>query len=196
MESVLIAVGSTRRPKIQAVRQALDELTPLLCGSAEFEIAAVDVPSGVRPTPLSREEMMAGARNRAEALARIAREQGRPWLYFLGLEGGLDVVHESGTRLVFLQNWAYVADTSGRGAFGQSGALALPESLASRVVDEGVDLAEAIDAFAQKRGVRDSEGAWGVLTKGLITREDAVRVSVTSALAAFFASRDGSGSSH
>jgi len=196
MESVLIAVGSTRRPKIQAVRQALDELTPLLCGSAEFEIAAVDVPSGVRPTPLSREEMMAGARNRAEALARIAREQGRPWLYFLGLEGGLDVVHESGTRLVFLQNWAYVADGLGHGAFGQSGALALPEALASRVVDEGVDLAEAIDAFAQKRGVRDSEGAWGVLTKGLITREDAVRVSVTSALAAFFASRDGSGSSH
>ena len=35
---------------------------------------------------------MAGARNRAEVLANLARERKEPWAYFVGLEGGLDVI--------------------------------------------------------------------------------------------------------
>jgi inosine/xanthosine triphosphatase len=186
MEKFIIAVGSTRRPKINAVREALDAIAPCLDGNAQFEVAGIEVPSGVRHTPLSREAMMTGARQRAEALLRMAREKGEPWKYFVGLEGGLDVVEGSGTRWVFLENWAYIADASGRGAFGQSGSILVPEPLAVRVVDEGVELAEAIDAFAGGCGIRDAQGAWGVLTRNLITRQDAFRVAVVNAFAPFF----------
>lgn len=185
MNTIIVAVGSTRRPKLDAVREALAILGPSLDGNAQFDIAGVEVSSGVRHTPLSREEIMAGARQRAEALLRIAREKGEPWQYFVGLEGGVDVVRERGARCVFLENWAYVADRSGRGAFGQSGAVLLPEPLVKRVVDEGIELSEAIDAFAGGRGIRDAQGAWGVLTRNLITRQDAIRVSVISAFAPF-----------
>jgi hypothetical protein len=51
---------------------------------------------------------MRGARQRAEALKIIAREEGKPWNYFVGLEGGLDSVMEDGQRRVFLESWAYV----------------------------------------------------------------------------------------
>jgi len=188
MERFTVAVGSLRRPKLDAVRDALDALVPRFYGSAQYDVVAVDVPSGVRHTPLSREETMAGARSRTEALARMARDNREPWKYLIGLEGGLDVVHQSGARLVFLENWAYVADASGRGAFGQSGAVLLPEALAHRVVDGGVELAEAIDAFAGDQGIRDAQGAWGVLTRDLITRRDAIRISVINAFSALFAS--------
>ncbi|HXX18469.1 MAG TPA: inosine/xanthosine triphosphatase [Candidatus Acidoferrum sp.] len=184
MEKLIVAVGSARRPKLDAVREALDLIVPRFHGAAQFEIAAVDVPSGVRHTPLSREETMAGARQRAEAVARIGRERREPWQYFIGLEGGLDLVHQSGSRWVFLENWAYVADASGRGAFGQSGAVLLPEPLVQQVVDRGVELAEAIDDFAQGQGIRDAQGAWGVLTRDIVTRRDAIRISVVSAFAA------------
>ena len=107
---------------------------------------------------------MAGARARAEALARIARDAGERWNYFVGLEGGLEVILESSQRHVFLENWAYVRDASGRGSFGQSGMVPLPEALAHEVVDRGVELSVAIDAFAGRHGIRDAEGAWGVLT--------------------------------
>ena len=183
--TIIIAVGSLRRPKLDAVREALETLRPRLNEGARFEVVGVDVPSGVRHTPLTREEIMSGARQRVEALLRIARERNESWHYFVGLEGGLDVVHERGTRTVFLQNWAYVADRTGRSAFGQSGAIALPEPLARRVVDEGIELAEAIDAFAGAQGVRDAQGAWGVLTGNVITRQDAVRISVINAFAPF-----------
>jgi non-canonical (house-cleaning) NTP pyrophosphatase len=62
----------------------------------------------------------------------------------------------------------------------------LPEALAKMVVDEGVELSEAIDAFAGGRGIRDAQGAWGVLSRNLITRQDAFRVAVISAFAPFF----------
>jgi inosine/xanthosine triphosphatase len=190
MEKIIVAVGSTRRPKLEAVREALAILGPSLQENAQFDIAGVEVPSGVRHTPLSRESLMAGARQRAEALVQIARERNEPWKYFVGLEGGIDVlrenVRENGARHVFLESWAYVTDGVGRGAFGQSGAVLLPEPLARAVVDQGVELSDAIDAFAGSRGIRDAQGAWGILTHNMITRQDAFRVAVISAFAPFF----------
>src|SRR4029077_4320512 len=119
-------------------------------------------------------------------LLQIAREKNEPWKYFVGLEGGVDVLHENGVRQVFLESWAYVTDSSGRGAFGQSGAEAVPEPLAIRVVDEGVELAEAIDTFAGGHVIRDAQCAWGVITRDLITRQDAFRVALINAFAPFY----------
>jgi non-canonical (house-cleaning) NTP pyrophosphatase len=155
---------------------------------------------------------MAGARQRAEAVSRIARERNEPWRYFVGLEGGLDILYvqensgghdftraetrasskgsgasapEGKQRLVFLENYAYVTDGS-RGAYGQSGSILIPPALAVEVVDKGVELGVAIDAFAGGQGIRDAQGAWGVFTKNLITRQDAFRVAVINAFAPFF----------
>lgn len=212
---IYIAVGSQRRPKLNAVWEAVTVFGPQLDPDARFEVVGVEVDSGIGHTPLSREETMTGARQRAEALLRIAREKNEPWEYFAGLEGGLDVVvgqtpvvseaepsrsvpkdARSATesnpidgpsaRLVFLENWAYVCDRTGRGAFGKSGGILLPEPLAARVVDEEVELSVAIDEYAGGRGIRDAQGAWGVLTRNMITRQDAFRTAVINAFAPFY----------
>src|ERR1700683_2962691 len=134
MEAIQVAVASRRRPKVEALREALDLFGMALDPQAQFEVVAETANSGVRDTPLSREEMMEGARHRAEALVARAREGRKPWQYFVGLEGGVDVMQEHGRRMVFLQNWAYVTDGAGRGFYGQSGGILLPEELARRVV--------------------------------------------------------------
>ena len=186
MKKIIVAVGSTRRPKLNAVWEALKVFGPVLDSDAQFDLASVEASSGVRHTPLTRDEIMTGARNRVEALMRMARAKNEPWEYFVGLEGGFDVVRNGAARLVFLQNWAYVADANGRAAFGQSGALAVPEQLARPVVEDGVELSQAIDAFARGRGIRDAQGTWGILTRNMITRQDAFRVAVINAFAPFF----------
>lgn len=186
VHKIIVAVGSTRHPKLNAVREALTVFGPMLDANAQFEVLGVDVPSGVSHTPASRQELMAGARFRAEALVKLARERGEPWNYFVGLEGGLDVVEENGKRLVFLQSWAYVSDGMSSGAFGQSGAVQMPEPLAKEVIERGTELSVAIDAYAGELGIRDAQGAWGVLTQNLITRQEAFRVAVVSAFAPFF----------
>jgi non-canonical (house-cleaning) NTP pyrophosphatase len=186
-EKITVAVGSTRRPKLEAVREALDVIAPRLGAKSLFDVVGVEVPSGVRHTPLSREDIMTGARQRAEALLGIAREKNKPWKYFMGLEGGLDVVRERGARWVFLENWAYVTDGAGRASFGRSGAILIPEPLVKSVVDDGIELSEAIDAFAGGQGIRDAQGAWGVLTDNLVTRQDSFRIAIVNAFAPFFA---------
>jgi inosine/xanthosine triphosphatase len=186
MKIVPVVVGSTRRPKVNAVVEALTQVRTVFPDVPHFEVNAVEVPSGVAGTPLSREAMMNGARQRAEALVALGQASHESWKYFIGLEGGLEVVHVPQGRLVFLENWAYVSDGEGHGSFGQSGAVLLPEALARTVVDDGVELSDAIDAFAGGRGIRDAQGAWGILTSNLVTRQEAFRVAVINAFSPFF----------
>jgi inosine/xanthosine triphosphatase len=186
VDKIIVAVGSARRPKLNAVREALAIFGPILDSNAQFEVVGQEVPSGVSHTPISRAELMAGARFRARELAKLAQERGESWKYFVGLEGGLDVVEENGGRLVFLQSWAYVLDETGRGAYGQSGAVQMPNALAAEVIERGTELSIAIDVYAGEQGIRDAQGAWGVLTQNLITRQEAFRVAVVSAFAPFF----------
>ena len=221
MKKVIVAVGSKRLPKLNAVWEALNVVGPTLDPEAQFELVAEDAESGVPHTPLSRAEMMEGARRRAEALVGKARREKLAWAYCIGLEGGLEVVEvpqegrlgrpaeetqrieglaavgerqnargkagavRSTSRLVFLQNWAYVTDGA-RSAFGQSGSILIPDALAVKVVDEGIELAQAIDAFAGGKGIRDAQGAWGVFTRNMITRQDAFRIAVINAFAPFY----------
>jgi non-canonical (house-cleaning) NTP pyrophosphatase len=128
---------------------------------------------------------MLGARQRAEALVRLAPEKAETWRYFVGLEGGLDVIEEEGGRRVLLESWAYASD--GRnGHYGRSGGVEVPEALAREVLEKGVELSAAIDRFAGQVGIRDAQGAWGVLSNGLISRTEAFRVAVIAAFAPFY----------
>jgi len=188
MENVnplVIAVGSSRRPKLEAVREAMDDIGSLLAGDRPIEIVPVEVASGVNHTPTSRVELMRGARHRADALRTIAERTGAPWDYFLGLEGGLDALPEDGGDRVFLESWAYASDGV-RGHFGRSGALELPPVLAVEVLERGTELSVAIDRFAGVEGIRDAQGAWGVLSSGKISRKEAFRVAVLAAFAPFY----------
>jgi inosine/xanthosine triphosphatase len=196
----IIAVGSKRGPKLNAVSEALAAFSAALAPEAQFEVLGVEVESGVSHTPASREELMRGARQRAEALVQLASTSGDTWHYFVGLEGGLDVIHEgaspdellrhsafkqNGRRRVFLESWAYVTDGA-QGYYGRSGGIELPEALAHEVLENGVELSVAIDKFAGAVGIRDAQGAWGVLSNNFITRQEAFRVAVVAAFAPFY----------
>jgi len=180
-----IAVGSTRRPKLSAVAEATTSFKGMLAPEMSLEIQGYEVESGVGHTPSSREELMRGARQRAEALVERLRATGESADYFVGLEGGLDVAEENGNRCVLLESWAYVTDGK-RGHFGCSGSIELPEALAEEVLSNGTELSEAIDRFAGAVGIRDAQGAWGVLSGNLISRQEAFRVAVVAAFAPFY----------
>jgi len=186
MKTIFVAVGSARAPKLTAVARALDSLGPLLDAEAQFEVVGVSVPSGVAHTPLSRAELMAGASGRCAALRKMAAHDGKPWEYFVGLEGGISVEIRDGMRLAFVENWACVADNTGHRSYGHSGGILLPQELAVEVIDRGTELAKAIDAYADGHGIRDAQGTWGVLTRDLVDRQDSFRLAVINAFAPFY----------
>jgi inosine/xanthosine triphosphatase len=185
MDNRTIAVGSARRPKLNAVKDVALAIAPLIGEGAAPEVVGYEVDSGVSHTPTSREELMQGAWQRAEALREVLRGQGRTADFLVGLEGGLDVVMGNGVQRVFLESWAYVSDGS-RGHFGCSGSIELPEALATEVLSRGTDLSVAIDQFAGAAGIRDGQGAWGVLTRNLISRQESFRLAAIAAFAPFY----------
>ncbi len=183
---MIIAVGSTRGPKVEAVRRALPQAAsryPALLGA---EILPLDVAVGAPPMPLSVDELLEGARSRAHLAMEALQAQGRAADLGIGLEGGIELRRGDPLgRRGFLMSWAYVTDGR-RGAHGCGGAIEVPRPLLDRVVEDGVELGEAIDAFSREHDVRSRQGAWGILTDGLVDRTRSFEIALLNALAPFY----------
>ena len=186
-----IAVGSTRKPKIEAVQAAAQTISLLgVPGWSSFDLIARDVESGVAATPTSDNDLMVGARNRAERLATILDNEGVRAGLYIGLEGGLHVQNLGSARFVLLRGWAYVMDGTGKeGSFGSSPSIQVPAQIARQVLDSGLDLSDVIDQLSGRCDVRSNEGTWGILTGDLITRRRSFEMALVAALAPFYNQR-------
>jgi len=182
---VLVAVGSTRAPKVDAVRRVLATLAGRHPSLAGAEVAARAVDHGAPPMPLSVTDLLEGAALRARGALAAVRAEGREAELGIGLEGGLDVRTEAGGRRAFLMSWAYVCDAE-RGAHGCGGAIEVPEVLLAPVLDRGLELSEAVDALMREKDVRSREGAWGVFTAGLMDRTRSFELALLNAWAPFY----------
>jgi len=181
---VIIAVGSTRGPKVEAVRRALPALATVVPAFARAEVVPFDASAAAPPMPLSVDELLEGARVRAQLALESLAASGRRADFAVGLEGGIDLRRTMPTGRGFLMSWAYVTDGR-RGAHGCGGALEVPPGLLEEVVERGVELSEAVDALAGQRDVRSRQGAWGVLTRGLFDRTRSFEVALLNAFAPF-----------
>ena len=182
---MIIVVGSTRGPKVEALRRVLGGLARVDRGFEGAEIVPFDASFAAPPMPLSMEEMLEGARGRAQLALESLAASGRRADYAVGLEGGIDLRRTAPSSRGFLMSWAYVTDGK-RGAHGCGGAVEVPPGLLESVVDRGIELAEAMDALSGERGVRDRQGAWGVLTRGLVDRTASFEFALLNAFAPFY----------
>lgn len=181
-----IAVGSLRPAKVEAVRDAVRRVASVDEAWRHYEVIARAVKTEAPSMPLTDEEMMLGARLRAEALKEtlLAEEQKEVQL-FVGLEGGLHSQMINGERHTFLRGWAYVTD-GGRGVYGSGPSVLVPPAIVARVVEDGRELASVIDEFAGERDVRSRQGAWGVLSRELLTRAMSFEAALIAAFAPFY----------
>src|SRR5262245_30247887 len=111
--SMKIVLGSTRAAKIDSLRLSLNGIAEIDARWRDAEIISLAVGTGVPAMPLSDEELMLGAKNRAEAAYEVWRRDGETDAentFFVGLEGGFHSTIFDSSRLTFLRGWAYVTD--------------------------------------------------------------------------------------
>ena len=180
-----MALGSTRAPKVEAVRRVLAALVPHQPALSGAEIASRDVAHDTPSMPLTLDHLLDGARRRAEQALFALEREGRAADLGVGLEGGLDLRQDAGRRRGYLMSWAYVTDGR-RGAHGCGGAIEVPPKVVDRVVEEGVELSSVIDALVAREDTRSREGAWGVLTRGLLDRTRSFELALLNAMAPFY----------
>jgi inosine/xanthosine triphosphatase len=185
---MLVALGSARAAKIMAVRAACLRVAEVDSAWRRAEIVSRAVELTAPRMPLTEMQLMRGARERAEVVRELLGHEGRAADLYVGLEGGFHSVTLDGRRQTFLQGWAYVTDGE-RGAFGAAPAVSVPAEIVRRVEGTGRELAEVIDEVAGEHDVRSRQGAWGVLSRGLLTRAASFEAALVAAFAPFYNAR-------
>jgi len=182
-----IALGTKRKAKIDAVKDALRSIVELhISGWETVDLITRQTEPDVAATPIGDPDLMRGARSRVEDLVFQLTREGIAADLYLGLEGGLHVEEIPGKRLVFLRGWVYARDCRGAGSYGCSPSIEIPAEIAEAVLDGGEDLGDVIDRFSVRVDVRSNQGTWGVLTRDLITRSRSFEIATLSALAPFY----------
>lgn len=151
-ETMKIIIGSTNQAKIEAVRSNFEDC----------HIDGIEVASKVSAQPFSDEETFEGAINRARECANS--EKG---VIGIGLEGGVMELEND----FYLCNWGALVDEE-ENLFTASGArIPLPDEIAEEL-QKGSELGDLMDAYAQRTGVRQNEGAIGIFTNELVNRSE------------------------
>ncbi|CDM66976.1 DUF84 family protein [Pyrinomonas methylaliphatogenes] len=182
---IKVALGSRRAAKIAAVRSCLARLAELDPHWRDAEVIPREVQTHIAAMPLDDAESMRGARERAHAVRARLQREGLTADFFLGLEGGFHMISGAGERLTLLRNWAYVTDGT-RGSFGAGPAIPVPETIVTRVIETGRELGEIIDEITGEEDVRSNRGAWGVFSRGLLSRALSFELALIAAFAPFY----------
>jgi len=180
-------VGSANAPKIDAVRAAIAPY------AAAARVEGVAVPSDVPEQPVGLEEIVRGARNRAEQAIRAAQSKGSSCDLGVGIEDGLLDLGDLGARDLGAVNIGCAAVTDGsRTSVGFSSAFPYPPQCSDRAIRDREPIGELFDSlWAQAKGERAAVpsartlGNVGKLTLGVLPRSDYARHAVLCALVSF-----------
>ena len=180
-----IALGSDRAAKIMAVRASIARVAEIDSAWRNASVVARPVETDAPAMPLTDWELMGGARQRALAVREILIGQKLDADLYVGLEGGFHSISVDGEWHTFLRGWAFLTDGE-RGSFGMSPSISVPEAIVKSVIGGKRELGIVIDAVAGARDVRSRQGAWGVLSRDLLTRAMSFETALIAAFAPFY----------
>ncbi len=168
-----------------AVRASIARVATIDSSWADATVLARRVETDIPAMPMNDWELMQGARERALAVRDLLRRQRREAEIFVGLEGGFHSVSIEGEWHIFLRGWAYATDGK-NGAFGATPSISVPSAIATKVIEGRRELGLVIDEVTGVTDVRSRQGAWGILSRDLVTRSMSFEVALIAAFAPFY----------
>lgn len=166
-----IGIASANPLKIAAALEGFQRMFP----GEQFETQSIRTQVSVSAQPMSDEETLRGAEERAKNAHMLAPEMD----YWVGIEGGCaDWPIGMGAFA-----WAVVMYDHHLGR-GRSGEFFLPEKVAA-LVRSGVELGEADDMVFSRNNSKQGNGAIGLLTNDAIDRKSLYVPAVVFALIPF-----------
>ena len=171
MEEIKVIVASKNPVKIECAKNGFSKVFPHSLIFTE----GVAVPSGVSDQPMTDEETLIGAKNRAIN----AREAFPEADYWIGIEGGIAEPHE--TMEAFA--WVYIVSNARVGK-ARTASFDLPSKI-QELIHEGIELGVADDIVFKRSNSKQKNGAVGILTHDLINRAEYYEPAVILALIPF-----------
>jgi len=180
-----IALGSDRAAKIMAVRASVARIATIDPDWANANVVARRVETTVPAMPLTDWQLMQGARERALGARESLKSRRLEADIYVGLEGGFHSISIEGEWHTFLRGWAYATDGR-QGVFGAAPSVSVPAHIVKKVMEGRRELGTVIDDVTGERDVRSKQGAWGVLSRDLVTRSLSFELALIAAFAPFY----------
>ncbi|OAA74253.1 NTPase [Cordyceps fumosorosea ARSEF 2679] len=171
-----VIVASKNPLKLQATRDGFARIFP----DNSFAFQGRSVASNVADQPLSDDETLRGALNRA----RNARTLEPAAAYWVGLEGG---VHPEGGDGDEVQSFAWIVVLGRDGEIGRArtATFFLPRETVRLMREEGLELGEADNRLHGRTDSKHETGTVGILTGDVVTRRSYYAEAVVLALIPF-----------
>lgn len=167
-----VVVGSRNIPKRNATEASFKAAFP----NEEIAVETVNAESGVCSHPISSEESLKGALNRAVNASKLVHNAD----YQVGIEGGLLVVADRAWEI----GWIAVRHSSGKISTGLSAGMELGGKILKAVLG-GEELSEILKNCYGIESAGNRNGFFGLGTNDLVTRQSAYEQGITFALAPF-----------
>lgn len=171
---MLIAIGTTNIIKIEAIEETLKEYSLF----SEAILSSYSVPSEISEQPMSLEEIIQGAKNRA----KNAFNSCEGCNYSFGVESGLFAAE--GTQTGYLEACICCIYDGSIFHIGLSCGFEIPPSILEFVLKQQMDLGQACyhSGITTNAKLGAAEGLIGLLTKGRINRKEYTKQCVKTAL--------------
>mmetsp|Transcript_29305 Transcript_29305/g.47039 ORF Transcript_29305/g.47039 Transcript_29305/m.47039 type:complete len:226 (-) Transcript_29305:140-817(-) len=180
-ESLVVVVGSTNPCKIKACERAFKACFPSVNA---IRLIPVKAKSGVSDQPMTDEETLKGAKNRAKnALQAIRKETKEDSLidFSVGLEGGLNL-GEDGDSLVCHAWMCVLCAKTGKASVARTASFMIPPQVTDLIRNKNMELGEADDVVFKRTNSGQGSGTVGILTHNLIDRCEYYRHALIMAL--------------
>lgn len=165
-----VVVGSMNPVKIESVELAFQAVWP----SMPWHVSGIKARSGVLEQPLTENETIEGARNRAIAALASGSEFG------VGLEGGLTQMDGRWMEC----GCVVIRNADGLEGIASTARIPIPERFRLRM-KQGETLGDICDETFRVANVGEDVGYFGLMTNNAVTRSSAYRDAVAFALATF-----------
>ncbi|GAA0877594.1 inosine/xanthosine triphosphatase [Algoriphagus jejuensis] len=170
-DKLLVLVGSKNPVKISCTEDAFTRAF-----NKSFLVEGINAASGVSDQPKGDIETLLGAKNRAQNSREVFPEAN----YWVGIEGGLD--QDDFGMYAFA--WIFILDREGKASQSKTGTFYLPKAVAD-LVDNGMELGKADDVVFDRENSKQQGGSVGILTHGIVDRNEYYRQAIILALIPF-----------
>lgn len=172
-ENMIVAVGSTNEAKVLAVKEVLQDSHRF----AHTEVIGLAVGSDVSHQPISLQETIQGAKNRAKNAFH-----GYSCTYSFGIESGLMEAPETSSGYLHV---SVCCVYDGIKCYtGLSIGFEIPPQILTLILNQKMDLTQAClhSGITRNTNIGSTEGLIGILTQGKVDRKEYSKQCVMAAV--------------
>lgn len=175
MKKMKIIIGTKSLPKVLAIEEAIKKC--IYFKNKDYEIIPLKVESWISDMPISENENMLWAKNRAENCMKNNKAD-----FYVGMEGWTTMIWNK----AYLFGVVYILNNSWKGHYWFSNKIEVPEFFRAKIYDENFELWPVLSEATKEKWASQKWWAFAHWSDWMLTRKDQFVLAFLSGIVPFF----------